>query len=145
MPTVDDLLHRKRPNLVTITPDHTVIDAIRAMVGQDVGAAVVLDDDGLVTGIFTERDVLRRVVAKLAPPETTPVRDVMTSPVACCKLSTTLEECRRVVALERMRHLPVVEDRKFVGMVTMRDVLARQMQIEQTTVQYLHEYLHGKT
>lgn len=144
MPTVENLMKRKKILLATVTPDQMVMDGVKAMNNQDIGAVVVLDDDGAVVGLFTERDVLKRVVGQCKPPESTPIREVMSSPVACCKLSTTLEECRRVMALEHVRHLPVVDGGKLVGMVSIRDILARQMQIEQTTVEYLHDYLHGK-
>lgn len=143
MPTVADLLQRKKPGVVTVRPDQTVAEAVSVMCIHDTGAAIVIDD-GKVVGIFTERDVLKRVVAQLRAPDRTPVREVMTHPVACCKPSTTLDECRRVMALERMRHLPVVEDDRLLGIVSIRDILTRQIQIDQTTVQYLHDYLHGK-
>ena len=144
MPTVNDLLHRKKPNLVITRPEQMVVEAARMMRDQNVGATVVVDAEGAVAGIFTERDAIRKIIVEGRDPSATPLSAVMSSPVACCKPSTTLEECGRVMALERIRHLPIVEDGRLLGMVSSRDILARQMQIQQTTVEYLHDYLHGK-
>jgi len=82
-------MKRKKIRLVTVDPHQMVINAVKAMNNQDIGAVVVSGDDGAVVGLFTERDVLKRVVGQPKPPESTPIREVMTSPVACCKLSTT--------------------------------------------------------
>jgi len=96
-----------------------------------------------VIGIFTERDVLMRVVAEGLEPARTTVGEIMTSPVACCHPDTTLEECVTVITEKRHRHLPVVEDGRLCGIISSGDLLAQQVRNQETTITYLKEYLHG--
>jgi CBS domain-containing protein len=94
-------------------------------------------------GIITERDILRRVVAAERNPSLTPIRDVMTAPVACCKPETTLLECRSVMTDKRIRHLPVVDEHGLRGIVTIGDLMAQEVGEHQATVEYLSSYIFG--
>ena len=143
--TVQDILKKKGHDVVSVEPETTVLEAARQMNDKRIGAVVVFDAVHGVTGMFTERDVLMRVVGDGRSPEKTPVREVMSSPVTCCKPATTVEECQSVMTSKRLRHLPVIEDGKLVGMVSVGDVVACEVQVQQTTIEYLHEYLHGRT
>jgi CBS domain-containing protein len=144
MATVQSILNRKGSDVVTVTPDDTVLEAAHRMNDKRVGATVVCDAKGELVGIFTERDILRRVVAEDRSPVSTRVGDVMTSPVACCTPSTTVEECQSVITSKRLRHLPVVEEGKLVGMISSGDLIAREFEAQQTTIEYLHAYLQGR-
>jgi CBS domain-containing protein len=144
MTKVSDILERKGNSVVTIRPDETVLDAARRMNEERIGAVVVSGDGRSVDGIFTERDVMRRVVAAGRPPESTLVADVMSSPVTCCKPGTTLNECQSVMTTKRLRHIPVVEDGELIGMISSGDILAQEVEVQQTTIEYLHGYLHGR-
>lgn len=144
MPTVQDILDRKGTKIVTVSPDETVQDAASKMQAERIGAVLVLADNHEMLGIFTERDMLHRVVAQRRDPAATRVEEVMTRRVACCKPNTTLDECRTVMTTNRIRHLPVVSDDKLVGMVSIGDVLAQEVVAQQTTIDYLHAYLRGR-
>ena len=142
MVTVKEILERKGEEVASIDQDATVLDATHAMNDKHIGSVVVCHGDK-VKGIFTERDVLCRVVAEGRDPRSTRVAEVMTTPVACCSPETTMEECVGVMTEKRIRHLPVVEEDRLVGIVTSGDILAREKQEHMKTIKYLKEYLYG--
>jgi len=142
MATVRDILAKKGGFVAAVARDHSVLAAAKEMNARRVGSLVVIEGDSVV-GIFTERDVLSRVVAARRDPETTSVGQVMTAPVAVCHPETTLEECRGVMTNRRIRHLPVVADGRLVGIITSGDILAQEIAAQQTTIEYMHEYLYG--
>ncbi len=142
MPTAKTILERKGSEVATVDHGTTVLDAARLMNERRIGAVVVTSGDRVI-GIFTERDMLIRVVAAGKPPETIVVGDVMTAPMACARRDTKLSECRSVMTAKRIRHLPVVEEGKLYGMISSGDILASEVQEQQATIEYLHEYLHG--
>ena len=142
MPTVKDILERKPNDVAQIAAEATVHAAAKLMNQLKIGALVVTRGDTVV-GIFTERDVLTRVVARRADPAATRIEEVMTTPIACCQTSTTLEECRAVMTSKRIRHLPVVEENRLLGMISSGDILAHEAATHKETIQYLHEYLYG--
>jgi CBS domain-containing protein len=108
-----------------------------------IGSLVVTDGDRAV-GIFTERDILQRVVGADRQPADTVVKDVMTTPMACCRRDTKLAECRAIMTTKRIRHLPVVEDGKLLGIISAGDLLAHEVADQQSTIEYLHDYLYGR-
>jgi CBS domain-containing protein len=144
MSVVQDILDQKRGSIVTVPLGTSVQNAASRMDAERIGAVLVLGAEGEMLGIFTERDVLHRVIAQRRDPVKTRVEEVMTERVACCKPNTSLEECRAVMAGNHIRHLPVVRDGELVGIVSMRDVLAQEVRAQQTTIEYLHAYLHGR-
>lgn len=143
MPTVRDIL-KKQAEVASTNEDTMVFAAAKVMSERRIGALVVARG-AKVVGIFTERDVLNRVVAEKRDPATTRVGDVMTTPVACCKSSSPVAECRSVMSEKRIRHLPVVDDGRLVGMLSSGDILAMENRRQQETIEYLHEYLHSGT
>jgi CBS domain-containing protein len=142
MATVRDILTQKGASVATVDRACSVLDAARRMNDHRIGALIVTDDD-VVIGIFTERDILTRVVAAGLDPETTAVERVMTSPVCICGPDTLLEDCRDVITVRRIRHLPVVAEGRLVGIVTSGDILAHEAQDRERTVVSLFEYIHG--
>jgi CBS domain-containing protein len=142
MSTVQSVLAKKGGQVVTIGVADTALVAATLMNERAIGGLVVLDG-GRVAGMFTERDILRRVVAMRRDPATTPVREVMTSPVAYCRRETTLDECRAVMTEKRIRHLPVVDEKGVCGIVTIGDLMAHDVTDQQATIQYLNEYIFG--
>src|SRR5262245_24443076 len=108
MATVNDILADKGSQVFTTGKSATVLEAALVMNEHRIGALVVLED-GRVAGMFTERDVLRRVVAERRDPVATPVAEVMTHEVVVCTPATPLEEARGVMKNRRIRHLPVVD------------------------------------
>jgi CBS domain-containing protein len=143
MPTVRAILSEKHPDVASVDSRATVLDAARIMAERRVGAVVVLRRSSVV-GIFTERDVLNRVVAQQKDPASTVVEDVMTSPVACCGPDSTRAECRAFMRSRGVRHLPVVEEGRLLGMISIRDILEDVAAEQEQTIQHLYEYMYGE-
>jgi len=142
MPNAQSILHKKGGDIATVDRKSTVLDAAKTMNQRRIGAVVVTDGDRVI-GIFTERDILNRVVAAGKDPKITPVGEVMTSPMACCRRDSHMAECKTVMSQKRIRHLPVVEEGKLYGMISAGDILASEVSDQQATIEYLHEYLYG--
>jgi CBS domain-containing protein len=144
MPTAKDILLLKGANVASIHPDASVFQAAVLMDEQKIGALLVMEDGSMV-GIFSERDILRRVVAQGRDAATTLVRDVMTAEVACCRLHTTLEEASGVMKNRRIRHLPVVDDNDgLLGLISIGDLNAYQNNAQEQTIHLLHQYIYGQ-
>lgn len=140
MPTVQDILARKGTAVITMASTGTVLDAARLMNDRGIGGVLVTEAEHLV-GVFTERDVLRRVVAEQRDPASTPIGDVMTTAVISCTRETSLEECSAVMTTKRVRHLPVVDGTGVCGIVTAGDLMAYQVADQQATIEYLNGYV----
>ena len=142
MPKVRDLLAKKSGEVSSIGESDNVLVAAKKMNTHRIGSLIVTRGDKVI-GIFSERDILTRVVAVGLTPAEVTVADVMTSPVACCHSDTSLEECKMVMTSKRIRRLPVVDDGKLVGIVTSGDILATTTSEQAETIEYLKEYLYG--
>jgi CBS domain-containing protein len=122
------------PEAAAVSVEATAADAIRTMLTRHVGAVGVVDGEGRVAGIFTERDVLRKLALKTLDPEATPVRDLMTTPVEMATLSTGPGEALLVMVERHFRHLPVVDNNgKLLGMLSIRNLL--QSRVDELTQQ----------
>ena len=140
MATVRDILSRKGTEVVSVPPTATVLEAARRMNERSIGGVVVLAD-GMLAGIFTERDVLRRVVVPERPPGGTTVAEVMTTPVTTCSSSTRIEECAALMTDRRIRHLPVVENDALVGIISIGDVVRAVVDSQQFVIKSLENYI----
>ena len=117
------LLRITRIPLVTVSVNATVMDAVRTMNREDIGAIAVVHGDRLA-GIFSERDLMNRVVLKKRSPEQTPIRDVMTSPVETIRRTMTADDGLKLMLEKHIRHLPVVDkDGRLAGMLSIRSLL----------------------
>jgi len=145
MSTVAELLAKKSQTLLSIAPTATVMEAATMMNKHRVGALLVIDRRGeSLAGIFTERDILQRIIGEKRDPETTAVGQVMTTEVACCRPETTVEQARLTFRDKRVRHLPVVDENgKALGVVSIGDANAWAMDNQQAEIHYLQEYLYG--
>lgn len=144
MPQVMDVLAKKGSQVLSIGPTATVLDAAAVMNEHKIGALVVTKAERVI-GIFTERDVLRRVVAEQRDPGEVRVEDVMSEEVLCCKPGTDLEEVRAIMTARRVRHLPVVEEHdRLVGVISIGDLNAFRVNSQAVTIQYLEQYLYGQ-
>jgi CBS domain-containing protein len=143
MPTVQAILEHKGAFVHRVAEDATVLDAARTMNDHRVGALVVTRGDKVV-GIFTERDILCRVVAVQRDPAATRIDSVMTSPVMVCGPDTTREECRAVMREKRIRHLPVVRDGRLIGLVSIGDMYESTEHDQEQTIHFLYEYMYGE-
>ena len=144
MGTVSEILKQKHNSpLRCARPDETVLAATQRMNEHGIGALLVKDQDRLV-GIFTERDVLRRVVAAELAPATVLVADTMTKDVACCTPETSIDDARRIFSQHRIRHLPVVNEQGGIqGLISIGDLNAYHANNQEVTIHYMHEYLLG--
>jgi CBS domain-containing protein len=122
------LLRIARTPLVTVSLDANVMQAVRTMDQESIGAIGITQDDVLV-GIFSERDLMLRVVSKKLDPETTQVRDVMTSPVEAISRDSTADDALKLMLEKHIRHLPIVDrDGRLAGMISMRSLLHDKVQ-----------------
>ncbi len=140
MATVKEVLTTKGSEVVKLAAEESVLTAARLMNERGIGG-VVVTEAGEMVGIFTERDVLRRVVAEQRDPATTTLREVMTSPVMTCRPEATLEECVAFITAKRIRHLPVVGEEGLCGIITSGDILASRMREHEDTIQFLNSYV----
>ncbi len=144
MATVKDILTRKGSQVFSIGKDATVLEGARLMNEYKIGCLVVIDNER-VSGIFTERDVLSRVVAGHRNPVTTRVHEVMTCEMVCCQPDTDLEEARSVFKNRRIRHLPVVDEGQgLLGLVSIGDLNAYDADAKECTIHLLQEYIYGR-
>lgn len=145
MAQVRELLQRKGSDVWTTSPTATVLAAAEEMNEHQVGAVVVVEEGGRVAGIFTERDVLRRVVGQRRDPATTRVAEVMTAEVVCCAPETTADEARWAMRMRRIRHLPVADkEGKLIGLISIGDLNADLQATQEQTLFLLHEYIAGR-
>lgn len=145
MPTVNDVMRIKGQSLVTVNISSSVMDAVRVMNDHHIGAVLVMDEDDLA-GIFTERDVMRRVVAADLNPLLTPVRSVMTANVICCGVFTDLDDVAQTMQHRRVRHIPIRDaDDTVVGVISIGDVNAYNVAQKQATIENMTDYICGRS
>jgi len=144
MPTASDILSRKGFSVFVVPSNSTVLEAVERMNQLRVGAVVVMDQ-GKMRGMFTERDVLRRVVGERRDPAITKVESVMTTEVICCGANTDMDEISAIMKERRVRHLPVCDhEGDLLGMISIGDVNALHATHQEATIHYLNEYLYGR-
>ena len=141
MATLHDLLAIKGSEIVSIPAAETVANAAHLMATRNIGGLVVYDGTR-VAGIFTERDVVRRVTAKGLDPAKTKVESVMTTPVVTAPAEMSVEECASLMTAKRLRHLPVGKGDKLEGMLSIGDLLAHQVREAESTIQHMNQYIH---
>ncbi len=135
---------KERPALFTVSPDATVLEAVALMNREKIGSVLVCGVDGAI-GIFTERDVLVRVVSAGRDPATTLVGQVMTAPFVAVAASTTIEEAMQIITTRRCRHLPVRgEDGRIIGLVSIGDITRWIVRDQESQIDGLVEYISGQ-
>jgi CBS domain-containing protein len=143
MPKVRDVLKTKGTSVITIHHEATVLDAAMLMNERRIGALIVMNGD-VIAGVLSERDLLTRVIVSRKEPAATLVRDVMTREVRVCSLDSPLEECRAAMTHHKIRHLPAVDgDGRLVGIISIGDLVAREIALQEETIRFLHEYMQG--
>ncbi|CAB3701602.1 MULTISPECIES: CBS domain-containing protein [Paraburkholderia] len=145
MTSVAQLLKTKPNNttVFTVGADDSVYDAIKLMAEKGIGALVVTDGDS-IAGIVTERDYARKVVLMDRSSKATPVRDIMSKAVRFVRPDQTTDDCMALMTERRMRHLPVIENDRLVGMVSIGDLVKNIIAEQQFTIQQLEFYIHGE-
>jgi CBS domain-containing protein len=143
MSRISDLLARKPPQVHSVHPDDTVKHAIERMIEHNVGAVLVLEGER-VRGIFTERDVLRRVVLAGRVADGTHVREVMTERLVFLAPDRSVEECMAVMTNARVRHLPIVDGSALAGIISIGDVVRHLNAEHEVELRYLSDYITGR-
>ncbi len=143
MTTVQQILREKSPGVWTISPRATVYQALELMAEKDVGALPVVDDKGKLVGMFSERDYARKVILKGRTSKTTTVAELMTTKVFYVRPDTTVEECMALMTNQRTRHLPVIENDKLIGLVSIGDVVKATIIDQEITIRSLQNYITG--
>ncbi len=142
MTSLKMLLKGKGPDVWSVHPDDTVLDAIKLLAEKDIGALIVIKDDKPV-GIFTERDYARNVYLKGKSSLDTAVRDVMVAPVICVKPTQRVDECMALMTAKRFRHLPVMDGDDLVGMVSIGDLVKSVIAEQQFTIEQMEHYIYS--
>ena len=141
MKNVTELLKSKPAReMITVKPGDTVLDAIKVLAKEDIGAAVVVADGHLV-GIFSERDYTRKVVLQGRHSESTRVEEIMTANVICVSPRSKTRDCMALMSEKNIRHLPVVEEGRVVGMVSIRDIVTDIIADQDFTISQLEQYI----
>lgn len=142
MITVRTLLERKGRAIFSVEPQASVLDAIRLLAEHHVGALLVMRGAAL-EGIVSERDYALKVILRGRSATDTAVRDIMTSPVLTVALDTTVSQCMQLVTDRRVRHLPVVDGGRVVGMVSIGDLVKAVIAEQQQQIEQLESYIHS--
>lgn len=142
MTIVRQLLERKAPAIYAVEPQAPVLEAIRLMAELHVGALLVMSGDTLA-GIVSERDYARKVILKGRSSADTPVRDIMSSPVITVTPETSVQTCMQLMTEKRVRHLPVADGGRIVGMVSIGDLVKAVMAEQQQHIEQLENYIHS--
>ncbi|HUL55736.1 MAG TPA: CBS domain-containing protein [Usitatibacter sp.] len=140
MKTVAELLKSKPARVVCVRPDQSVLEAIKVLAAEDVGAAIVMTG-GRLAGIFSERDYTRKVILRGRSSDTTPVEEVMTGNVVVVNPRTSARECMQLMTEKNIRHLPVVDQGRVVGMVSIRDIVSDIIADQDFTIEQLQFYI----
>ncbi|ENU82191.1 CBS domain-containing protein [Acinetobacter sp. VNH17] len=129
-------------SIFTISPNATVLEAIKIMADKGVGALVVAEDEKVV-GIFSERDYTRKIALMERTSESTLVSDIMTSKVISVGLNHTVEECLQLMTDRHLRHLPVLDQEKLVGFISIGDLVKAAMEDQRILIEQLQQYISG--
>ncbi len=140
MKLVKHLLDSKGREIISIVGDASVLDAIRMMAERSVGSLLVMDD-GELKGIVTERDYARKVIIKGRSSKSTQVREIMTTDVFTAAPDQTVNECMTTMTERRIRHLPVIEDGKLAGLISIGDLVQAIISDQQEEIQQLEQYI----
>jgi signal-transduction protein with cAMP-binding, CBS, and nucleotidyltransferase domain len=143
METLEDIVREKGDIVYSVAPDTLVVDAVARMCRANVGALLVMEVDAL-EGIFSERDLITRIVLAGRNPRDVAVREVMTSDVVSADATLTLAQAMELMTIKRVRHLPVLRHEHLAGVVSMGDLVAWTLRDQRLAVDQLTEYVSGR-
>jgi len=142
MKTVSQLLQGKGGSVWSVTPDNSVFDALKMMAEKNVGALLVMQD-GKLRGILSERDYARKVILLGKSSHELAVHEIMSDKVVCVSPAQTVDECMALMSGKRIRHLPVLEGGKVIGVLSVGDLVKAVIALQQQTIQQLESYIHS--
>jgi CBS domain-containing protein len=140
---ISELL-RRAGVLVYTAPETSVQSAVETMAQHNIGSILVMEDGEDLVGIFSERDLLTRVIAEGLDPASTPVRDVMTKDVIVVSGETSRREALHIMQEQHIRHLPIADDKKLYGIVSLRDLLAFEQEMQAQEIEQLRRFVYDK-
>jgi CBS domain-containing protein len=142
MKTANDILESKGHEIWSVRPDDTVFDAVKQMADKEAGSLLVMEGDKLV-GIVTERDYARKIILEGKSSRETTVSEVMTRKVLCATPERTVDECMALMTDSRTRHLPVVDHKRVIGVVSIGDLVKAMISEQQMLIDQLQHYISG--
>ncbi len=142
MKTVKEMLQNKGSDIYSVSPDATVYDALQIMADRNIGAVLVMEG-GKLLGILSERDYARKVILKGRSSKDTPVRDLMTKDVLYVSPDKNVEDCMFLMTNKHVRHLPVMENDKLVGIISINDVVKIIISEQRFAIETLEKYMHS--
>jgi len=142
MTTIAQLLNAKGDQIWSVEPKATIFEALEIMSEKEIGALLVMED-GKLTGIFSERDYARKVILKGKSSKETPVGELMTKKVFYIDSQKTINDCMAMMTAKRIRHVPVIEDNQVMGIVTIGDVVNQIISEQEVTINHLENYITG--
>ena len=142
MNLVKHILDRKGKNTISVSPDATVLDALKVMAENNIGSVVVMDDNHF-EGIMTERDYSRKIILKNRHSTDTLVKEIMSGDLPAVSLSDTVEHCMELLNSNNIRYLPVFENETFTGVISISDLIKETLLSQQRTIDQLENYIRG--
>ena len=140
---VGTILKRKGGEVWSVGPEQTVYEAVEMMADKGVGALLVISD-GKLAGIISERDYARKVILQGRSSRTTVIREIMTSPVISVSPKDAVDECMALMTRNRIRHLPIMENERVIGIVSIGDLVKWLVSEQEETIEHLHNYISAK-
>ncbi|MCI0746850.1 MAG: CBS domain-containing protein [Verrucomicrobia subdivision 3 bacterium] len=141
--TIEEVLRHKSGELYTISPDATVFDAIQQMADKNIGALLVMAGSDLI-GVISERDYTRKVALKGKSSRDTRVQEILSTPVIAVTPHHTVEECMRLMTVNRVRHLPIMRGNEVIGIVSIGDLVNSIISAQSVTITQLESYITGQ-
>ncbi len=140
MKTVKHIIQNKLHAIYSVSPDTSVLDALQVMMDKDISALLVMEGAAL-TGIFTERDYARKIVLKGRSSQDTMIQEVMSSNLFTINLNSGIDDCMQIMTDNHIRHLPIVEDGKVAGMISIGDLVKFVIEDQKLTIEQLQNYI----
>lgn len=141
MNKVANILSRKGDNVISVTPDTTVYDALTLMSKRNIGSIAVLNEKGKYLGLLTERDYARKVIVQGRHSNDTMVKDIMSTDLPPVTKNHTVEECMELMSKNNIRYLPVIENDKLMGLISVLDLVNETIQMQKETIEQLKNYI----
>jgi CBS domain-containing protein len=142
MSKISDILTRKGSKAISVSPETSVLEALKVMAENNIGS-VVVKENGKFAGIITERDYSRKVILKGKNSTDTKVREIMMTDFPLLKPSDSVEYCMELLTKNNIRYLPVFKDKDLAGIISISDVVTETIRFQQQTINHLHDYIHS--
>jgi CBS domain-containing protein len=143
MVTIRDILNEKGQNIYAVNPQTTVYESLEKMSEHDVGSMLVMEGDKLL-GIFTERDYMKKIILQNKASKTTMIKEIMTTNPVCITPSDSVDNAMSIMTKQRCRHLPIIEESKIIGVVSIGDLVKKKISAMDATIKYLSDYISSE-